>query len=151
MIMVHGIMPIFPASLVWGIGSFSLRNDPNAFTPEDQRDMHYARAILHGEDVQAQWCGMIAPLAAPAVDNLLAQVEQHGDPFSFTAAVRRRYRWPEASYRPAGGRRRAADLTIRLASSPSADVSVILQRAATVSARPRGSRPHDCCQRRYGL
>jgi len=95
--MVHGIMPIFPASLVWGIGSFSLRNDPNAFTPEDQRDMHYARAILHGEDVQAQWCGMIAPLAAPAVDNLLAQVEQHGDPFSFTAAVRRRYRWPEAS------------------------------------------------------
>lgn len=49
--------------------------------------MHYARAILRGEDVQAQWSGMIAPLAAPAVDNLLAQIEQHGDPFSFTAAV----------------------------------------------------------------
>jgi hypothetical protein len=60
---------------------------PDAFTAEDQRDMHYARAILRGEDVQAQWSGMIAPLAAPAVDNLLAQIEEHGDPFSFTAAV----------------------------------------------------------------
>lgn len=64
--------------------AFSL---PNAFTAADQREMHYARAILRGEDVQAEWSGMIAPLAAPAVDNLLAQIEQHGDPFSFTAAV----------------------------------------------------------------
>lgn len=80
-------MPLFPACLICGIESFSLRDGPNAFTPEDQRDTHYARAILHGEDVQAQWSGMIAPPAAPAVDNLLAQVEQHGDPFSFTAAV----------------------------------------------------------------
>ena len=30
MIMVHGIMLIFPACLVWGIESFSLRNDPSA-------------------------------------------------------------------------------------------------------------------------
>ncbi len=49
--------------------------------------MHYVRAILRGEDVQAQWGGMIAPLAAPAVDNLLTQIEQHGDPFMFAAAI----------------------------------------------------------------
>jgi hypothetical protein len=60
---------------------------PNAFTAEDQRDMHYVRAILRGEDVQAQWSGMIAPLAAPAVDNLLTQIDQHGEPFMFAAAV----------------------------------------------------------------
>ncbi len=60
---------------------------PAAFTAEDQRDLHYARAVLRGEDVQAQWSGMIAPLAAPAVDNLLSQIEQHGNPFSFTAAA----------------------------------------------------------------
>ena len=30
---------------------------------------------------------MIAPLAAQAVDKLLAQVEQHGNPFSLTAAT----------------------------------------------------------------
>ena len=60
---------------------------PAAFTAEDQRDMHYARAILRGEDVHAQWSGMIAPLAAPAVDNLLAQIEQHGERFMFAAAV----------------------------------------------------------------
>jgi hypothetical protein len=28
---------------------------PLAFTPEDQRDMDYARAILHGDNVRAQW------------------------------------------------------------------------------------------------
>ena len=60
---------------------------PDAFTAEDQRDMHYARAILRGEDVHAQWSGMIAPLAAPAVDNLLAQIDQHGERFMFAAAV----------------------------------------------------------------
>ena len=60
---------------------------PDAFTAEDQRDMHYARAILRGEDVHAQWSGMIAPLAAAAVDNLLAQIEQHGERFMFAAAV----------------------------------------------------------------
>jgi hypothetical protein len=70
---------------------------PRAFTAEDQRDLHYARAVLGGEDVQAQWSGMIAPLAAPAVDNLLAQIEQHGNPFSFTAAT------PE-TLQAAGGR-----------------------------------------------
>jgi hypothetical protein len=42
---------------------------------------------MRSEDVQAQWSGMIAPLAAPAVDNLLAQIEQHGNPFGFTAAT----------------------------------------------------------------
>jgi hypothetical protein len=60
---------------------------PNAFTAEDQRDMHYVRAILRGEDVQAQWSGMIAPLVAPTVDNLLTQIDQHGEPFMFAAAV----------------------------------------------------------------
>ena len=60
---------------------------PDAFSAEDQRDMHYARAILCGEDVHAQWSGMIAPLAGPAVDNLLAQVDQHGEQFMFAAAV----------------------------------------------------------------
>jgi hypothetical protein len=60
---------------------------PLAFTAEDQRDLHYVRAVLRDEDVQAQWSGMIAPLAAPAVDNLLAQIGQHGNPFSFTAAM----------------------------------------------------------------
>jgi hypothetical protein len=49
--------------------------------------MDYARAILRGEDAQAQWSGMIAPLAAPAVDNMLAQIEQHGHPFSLAAAT----------------------------------------------------------------
>jgi hypothetical protein len=58
---------------------------PDAFTAEDQRDMHYALAILRGEDVHAQWSGMIAPLAAPAVDDLLAQAEQHGERFMFAA------------------------------------------------------------------
>jgi len=53
---------------------------PLAFTPEDQRDMDYARTILRGEDVQAQWSGLITPLAAPVVDSLLAQIEQHGHP-----------------------------------------------------------------------
>lgn len=60
---------------------------PPAFSAEDQRDMYYAQAILRGEQVQAQWSGMIAPLAAPAVDNLFAQIEQHGERFSFAAAV----------------------------------------------------------------
>lgn len=60
---------------------------PDAFTAEDQRDMHYARAILRGEDVQAQWSGLIAPLACQAVDNLLAQVDQHGERFMFAIAV----------------------------------------------------------------
>jgi hypothetical protein len=60
---------------------------PNAFTAEDQRDMHYVRAILRGEEVQAQWSGMTAPLPAPTVDNLLTQIEQHGNPFMFAAVV----------------------------------------------------------------
>ena len=60
---------------------------PAAFTAEEQRDLHYARALLDGEDVQAQWSGMIAPLAASAVDNLLAQIEEQGNPFSFIAAT----------------------------------------------------------------
>jgi hypothetical protein len=49
--------------------------------------MTYARAILRGDDVQAQWSGMIAPLSAPAVDGMLAQMEQHGDRFSLAAAT----------------------------------------------------------------
>jgi hypothetical protein len=60
---------------------------PDAFTAEDQRDMHYAQAILRGEDVHAQWSGMIAPLAGLAVDSLLAQVDRHGERFMFAAAV----------------------------------------------------------------
>lgn len=60
---------------------------PAAFTAEDQRDMHYARTILHGEDVHAQWSGLISPLAGPVVDNLLAQVDQHGERFMFALAV----------------------------------------------------------------
>jgi hypothetical protein len=60
---------------------------PAAFTAEDQRDLHYALAVLDGEEVQAQWSGMMAPLAAAAVDNLLAQIELHGNPFSFTTAT----------------------------------------------------------------
>jgi hypothetical protein len=58
---------------------------PLAFTPEDQRDMDYARAILRGDDVQAQWSGMIAPLPALAMGSMLAQIEQHGHPFSLAA------------------------------------------------------------------
>ena len=69
---------------------------PDVFTPEDQRDMGYVRAILRGEDVQAQWSGMFAPLATPAVDNLLARINQHGEPFLFAVAV------PE-TVRAAGG------------------------------------------------
>ena len=69
---------------------------PDAFSPEDQRDMLYVRAILRGDEVQAQWSGMTAPLAAPAVDNLLTQIEQCGDSFMFAAAV------PE-TVRAAGG------------------------------------------------
>jgi hypothetical protein len=49
--------------------------------------MHYARAILRGEDVHAQWSGLIAPLAGSAVDNLLAQIDQHGERFMFAIAV----------------------------------------------------------------
>lgn len=49
--------------------------------------MHYARAILCGEDVHAQWNGLIAPLAGAAVDNLLAQIDQHGERFMFALAV----------------------------------------------------------------
>jgi len=60
---------------------------PLAFTPEDQRDMAYARAILRGDDVQAHWSGMIMPLSGPAVDSLLAQIEQLGHPFSLAAAT----------------------------------------------------------------
>lgn len=60
---------------------------PLAFTPEDQRDLDYARAILRGEDVRARWSGMIAPLAAPAVDTLLVQIEQHGHPCSLAAVT----------------------------------------------------------------
>ena len=60
---------------------------PDAFSAEDQRDMHYVRAILRGEDVQAQWSGMVAPLAESAVDNLLTQIEQLGDRFAFALAT----------------------------------------------------------------
>jgi hypothetical protein len=60
---------------------------PLAFTPEDQRDMDYAHAILRGEDVRAQWSGMIAPLAPPAVDSMLTQIEQDGYPFSLAAVT----------------------------------------------------------------
>jgi hypothetical protein len=60
---------------------------PDAFSSEDQRDLLYARAILRGETVQAEWTAMTVPLAAPAVDNLLSQIEQHGDQFVFAIAV----------------------------------------------------------------
>ena len=60
---------------------------PAEFSTEDQRDLLYARAILHGEAVQAEWTNMTVPLAAPAVDNLLSQIEQHGDQFVFAIAV----------------------------------------------------------------
>lgn len=60
---------------------------PLVFTPEDQRDLNYARAILRGEDVQAQWSGMIALLPTSTVDNLLAQLEEYGESFSFATAT----------------------------------------------------------------
>jgi hypothetical protein len=60
---------------------------PDEFSREDQRDLLYARAILRGETVQAEWTGMTMPLAAPAADNLLSQTEQHGDQFVFAIAV----------------------------------------------------------------
>jgi hypothetical protein len=60
---------------------------PDEFSSEDQRDLLYARAILRGETVQEEWTGMTVSLAAPAVDNLLSQIEQHGDQFVFAIAV----------------------------------------------------------------
>ena len=60
---------------------------PDEFSAEDQRDLLYARAILLGEPVQAEWTSLSVPLAAPPVDNLLSQVEQHGDQFAFAIAV----------------------------------------------------------------
>jgi hypothetical protein len=60
---------------------------PDAFTAEEQRDMDYALTILRGEDVHARWNGMIAPCPAATVDNLLTQVEQHGERFMFAAAM----------------------------------------------------------------
>lgn len=60
---------------------------PDEFSTEDQRDLLYARAILLGEPIQAEWTSMTVPLAAAAVDNLLSQIEQHGDQFVFAIAV----------------------------------------------------------------
>jgi hypothetical protein len=59
---------------------------PLVFTPEDQRDMHYARAILRGEDVEAKWSGLVAPYASPTLDGLLARIDQDGEPFSLAVA-----------------------------------------------------------------
>ncbi|MDQ2873496.1 MAG: hypothetical protein M3Y33_01150 [Actinomycetota bacterium] len=59
---------------------------PVEFRPEDQRDMEYARALLRGEPVQATWSGMTAPLRADAAGNLLAQIDAHGELFTFAAA-----------------------------------------------------------------
>jgi hypothetical protein len=47
------------------------------FRSEDQRNLLYERTILRGEAVRAEWAGVTAPLPAPAVDNLLSQIEQH--------------------------------------------------------------------------
>ena len=55
-----------------------------------------------GEAVQAQWSCMTVPLAAPAVDNLLSQIEQHGDQFMFAIAAPETCRWPEGNCRSAG-------------------------------------------------
>lgn len=60
---------------------------PEEFSTEDQQDLLYARAILRGEPVQAEWTSLTVPLAAPAVDNLLSQIERHGDEFVFAIAV----------------------------------------------------------------
>jgi hypothetical protein len=60
---------------------------PDAFTAEDQRDMHYALTILRGGDVHARWSGMVAPCPAPTVDNLLMQIEQHGERFMFATVM----------------------------------------------------------------
>jgi hypothetical protein len=76
---------------------------PDAFTPEDQRDMNYVRAILRGDDVLAQWSGMIMPLAAPTVDNLLAQIDQHGEPFSFALATPETIKAAGSVWMTAGG------------------------------------------------
>lgn len=70
---------------------------PLAFRPEDQRDMAYARMLLHGEDVQAEWSGMAAHPRAETVRNLLEQVDAHGQPFTFATVL-------EETLEVAGGR-----------------------------------------------
>jgi hypothetical protein len=55
---------------------------------------YYVRAIRRSEDIQPQWNGMIAPLAAPAVNNLLGRINERIEPFLFAAAT------PETIPRP---------------------------------------------------
>lgn len=60
---------------------------PDAFSTEDQHNMLYARAILHGEAVEAEWAGETKPMAAAAVDMLLSQTGQNGDQFALTVVI----------------------------------------------------------------
>jgi hypothetical protein len=60
---------------------------PTEFSTEDQRDLLYARAILRGETVQAEWDNLTMPLTAPAADKLLSQAGQQGDPFVLAFAA----------------------------------------------------------------
>jgi hypothetical protein len=58
---------------------------PEAFSPDDQRDMEYARMILSGGIVDAQWNSMTVRLKIDTVRNLLEQIDSHGQPFAFAA------------------------------------------------------------------
>lgn len=70
---------------------------PLAFRPEDQRDMEYARMLLHGDAVPAEWSGMAAHPQAETVRNLLDQIDQRGQPFTFATVL-------EETLEVAGGR-----------------------------------------------
>jgi hypothetical protein len=59
---------------------------PPSFTPEDHRDMYYARTLLRGEEVHAKWSGLVAPLTADLARSLLEQIQKHGEPFMFGLA-----------------------------------------------------------------
>jgi hypothetical protein len=60
---------------------------PAAFSPQDQNDLTYARAILRGEIIHGEWTDFTASLSAAAVDGVLKQAGPQGGQFALAFAA----------------------------------------------------------------
>jgi hypothetical protein len=60
---------------------------PAAFSPQDQDDLAYARAILRGEVIHGEWTDFTASLPAAAVDGMLKQAGPQGSQFMLAFAA----------------------------------------------------------------
>jgi hypothetical protein len=58
-----------------------------AFSPQDQNDLAYARAILRGEIIHGEWTDFTASPPAAAVDWMLKQAGPQGGQFALAFAA----------------------------------------------------------------